>query len=386
MKAPFVWFGGKRRVSSQVWEALGDVGNYVEPFAGSLAVLLGRPHDMADGSRRTETVNDADGMLANFWRAISIDPEAVAHFADYPVNEVDLFARHLWLVNEGRSRLLEGMESDPDWYDAQIAGWWVWGVNAWIGSGWCSGTGPWMHADGGVGKRPHLGDAGRGVNRQLPHLGSAGQGVNRQRPHLGSAGQGVNRQLPHLGNAGRGVNRQLPHLGNAGRAGFNNLEYRAEAIAAYFNELANRLRDVRVCCGDWSRVVTSGALSFGSTVGIFLDPPYLGDVRTADLYAVDDHTIAHSVRQWCLDNGNNPRLRIVLAGYTTEHDDLMPETWQRVYWSSSASYQTTGSAARAAAGQAVGNLANRHTECLWLSPHCAAPATTNQLDLFGESQ
>lgn len=43
LKSPFVWFGGKRRVADQVWAALGDVDNYVEPFAGSLAVLLGRP-------------------------------------------------------------------------------------------------------------------------------------------------------------------------------------------------------------------------------------------------------------------------------------------------------------------------------------------------------
>jgi len=350
VKAPFVWFGGKRKVAPQVWTALGDVDNYVEPFAGSLAVLLGRPHDLGDGSRRAETVNDADGFLANFWRAVSMDPEAVAYYADYPVNEVDLFSRHLWLVNSGRSRLLEGMESDPDFHDAKVAGWWVWGINAWIGSGWCSGNGPWTHTDDGIGKRPHLGDAGRGVNRQLPHLGDAG----------------------------RGVNRQLPHLGDAGRAGFNNLQYRADGIAAYFTDLANRLRDTRVCCGDWSRVVTPGALSFGSRVGVFLDPPYLGDVRTADLYAVDDHSIAHDVRQWCLDNGDNPRLRIVLAGYTTEHDHLMPDTWRRVNWSSSAAYQTTKSAERQ-----DGNLANRHLECLWLSPACEDDGDGTQLDLFG---
>ena len=35
MKAPFVWFGGKRRVAPLVWDALGDVDNFVEPFAGS---------------------------------------------------------------------------------------------------------------------------------------------------------------------------------------------------------------------------------------------------------------------------------------------------------------------------------------------------------------
>lgn len=352
MKAPFVWFGGKRKVAAQVWAALGDVNNYVEPFAGSLAVLLGRPHDLGGGSRRAETVNDADGFLANFWRSVALDPEQVAHYANYPVNEVDLFARHLWLVNTGRSRLLNNLEADPDWYDARVAGWWVWGVNAWIGSGWCSGDGPWLADD---------------------------EGLVGKRPHLGNGGQGVNRKRPHLSNAGRGVNRQLPHLSNAGRAGFNNLQYRAEGITAYFTQLANRLRDTRVCCGDWSRVVTNGALSFGSTVGVFLDPPYLGDVRTADLYSVDDHHIANEVRQWALDNGDNPRYRIVLAGYATEHDHLIPDTWARVAWSSSAAYQSTSSAARG--NKAGGNLENRHLECLWLSPHCVEPQT--QLDLFG---
>jgi site-specific DNA-adenine methylase len=352
MKAPFVWFGGKRRVAPQVWAALGDVDNYVEPFAGSLAVTLARPHNLWDGSRRAETINDADGFVANFWRALAVDPEAVAAHCDWPVNEVDLFARHLWLVNTGRSRLLNGLESDPEWYDAQIAGWWVWGINAWIGSGWCAGDGPWLAVDGEV----------------------------RKLPHLGNAGQGVNRQLPHLGDAGRGVNRQLPHLGNAGRAGFNNIEYRNEGVHHYFQQLARRLRDVRVCCGDWTRVVTNGALSFGATVGVFLDPPYLGDVRTADLYAVDDHTIANQVREWCLTNGDNPRYRIVLAGYNDEHDHLMPDIWRRHRWSSSASYQTTAAAAREVV---TGNLANRHGETLWMSPHCLHSG--GQLDLFGEA-
>jgi hypothetical protein len=321
LKAPFVWFGGKRKVAPQVWDALGDVDNYVEPFAGSLAVLLGRPTSARD--KLTETVNDADGFVANFWRALSMDPEAVAHFADYPVNEVDLFARHLWLVNTGRSILLNNLEADPEFYDAKIAGWWVWGVNSWIGSGWCSGAGPWMADDDGV-------------------------------------------------------IRQRPHLGDAGRAGFWTLDNRRKGITNYFCELADRLRDVRVCCGDWSRVVTSGALSFGSTVGVFLDPPYLGDVRTADLYAVDDHSIANEVREWCLANGDNPRFRIVLAGYLPEHDHLIPDTWARVQWSSSAAYSTTASAARG-----DGNHDNRHLECLWLSPHCVTPETHEQLDMFG---
>jgi site-specific DNA-adenine methylase len=333
LRAPFVWFGGKRRVAREVWEALGDVDNYVEPFAGSLAVLLGRPHRLDDGQRRAETVNDRDNYVSNFWRAVTYDPEAVAHYADWPVNECDLFARHLWLVNEGRAHLVANLEADPDWYDAKVAGWWVWGVNAWIGSGWCSGEGPW----------------GRD----------------------GNAGRGVNRKLPHLGDAGRGVNRQLPHLGNAGRAGYNNLAYRTAGVAAYFAELAARLRDVRVCCGDWSRVVTAGALSFGATAGVFLDPPYSGEVRTRDLYASEDHDIGVDVRTWALRNGDDKRLRIVLAGYDLEHDAHIPPAWRRFRYSQSASYQTA-----AQANGNTGNQANRHREVLWLSPQCLDPYPT----------
>ena len=43
VKPPFGWFGGKRRVAPEVWQALGDVQNYVEPFFGSGAILLNRP-------------------------------------------------------------------------------------------------------------------------------------------------------------------------------------------------------------------------------------------------------------------------------------------------------------------------------------------------------
>jgi hypothetical protein len=198
MKAPFPWFGGKSRVAHIVWERFGNVANYVEPFFGSGAVLLGRPH--APG---TETVNDLDCYLANFWRAIKADPRATAAWADWPVNEADLEARHQWLVDQKEFR--EAVKRDPEYCDFRIAGWWIWGLCQWIGSGWC---------------------VQRGDMDQPSQL-----------PHLGDAGRGINRKLPHLGNAGRGINRQLPHLGSAGRG---------EAIAAYFQELSSRLRGVRV--------------------------------------------------------------------------------------------------------------------------------------------
>lgn len=318
VKAPFPWFGGKRRVADLVWNALGDVNNYVEPFAGSLAVLLGRPHPPQHN--RVETVNDADSYLANVWRAIQADPEGLADATWWPVNETDLFARHAWLVNAGRERIAN-LEADPEFYDLKVAAWWLWGINSWIGSGWCSGNGP-------------------------------------HRPHLGNAGQGVNRQLPHLGNAGRGVNR----------------EANQQAFTHYIQQIADRLDRVRVCCGDWSRVVTSGALSYGNTVGVFLDPPYLGEVRTKDLYAVDDHYISHDVREWCIQNGNDPQLRIVLAGYVQEHAHEMAEAgWEIHTYSANKAYGTSNTG--------KGNDINRHNEALWYSPHCVKPDT--QTSLFG---
>ena len=162
-----------------VWSAFGEVPSYIEPFAGSLAVLLGRPDDR--WRTGAETVNDKDCYLANFWRAVSAAPDEVAKWAGYPVNECDLLSRHIWLVNEGRSRI-EKMEADPDYYDAKVAGWWVWGINSWIGSGWCVGNGPWGIVDGKVQKNG--GKGGRGVNRKRPHLGDAALGGQRQQPRL----------------------------------------------------------------------------------------------------------------------------------------------------------------------------------------------------------
>ncbi len=253
LQAPFPWFGGKSRVAPLVWRAFGDVRNYVEPFFGSGAVLLGRPQPFEG----TETVNDKDGFVSNFWRAVSSEPDAVAEWADWPVNENDQHARHLWLV-ERRESLTAKLEGDPGYYDTQIAGWWVWGICCWIGAGWCSGDGPWMRDD--EGQRVHLGDAGQGVHRKLVHLGNAGQGE-------------------------------------------------------WMRALSGRLRRVRVCCGDWTRVCgPTPTVKLGIT-GVLLDPPYASEAdRTAGLYAEDSGSVAHAVREWAIQWGDDPRMRIALCG------------------------------------------------------------------------
>lgn len=334
LKAPFPWFGGKSKVADSVWGYIGDVDNYVEPFAGSLAVLLRRPTPP-----KVETVNDLDNYIVNFWRALQHAPEEVAYYANNPVNEADLTARHIWLVNKGKERI-EKILGDPDYYDSKVAGWWMWGISCWIGGGWCSGDGPWGTIDG-----------------KLVHLGSAGQGVNRKRVHLGDAGRGVNRQLVHLGNVGKGVNRQCVHLSNVGK-GVNTGEV---DIFNYLDKLAQRLRYVRVCCGDWKRVVTEGALSHGATVGIFLDPPYNKDLRDGNIYASDKKAgnITDEITNWCVSNQDNKRYRIVLAGYEGEYD--LP-SWEKVEWSANRAYGNSK-------GETA-NSKNRKKERLWISPNC----------------
>lgn len=307
LRAPFPWFGGKSRVAGIVWERFGDVPNYVEPFAGSLAVLLCRPH-----APHVETVNDLDGMVANFWRAIQAAPDEVARWADWPVNELDLHARHLWLTNAGRAQV-EQLRTDPEWYDAKIAGWWVWGCCQWIGSGWC------LHPEW----------------QQLPHLGTAGMGVHRP-----------SQKRPHLGDAGRGDEPE---------------------IYDYFRVLADRLRRVRVCCGDWSRVCGPTPTVKQGLTGVFLDPPYDQAQRDAELYAVET-PVAADVRAWCLANGDDKRLRIALCGYAGEgHEELEARGWSVVAWKAKGGYGSQGKKATATNGEGNANAAR---ERIWFSPHC----------------
>lgn len=315
LRAPFPWFGGKSRAAHLVWQALGDPSNYVEPFAGSLAVLLGRPH-----KPRVETVNDRDAYLANFWRAVQAEPEEVARHADWPVSEVDLTARHHWLIDQTEFR--DRMLADPDFHDAKIAGWWVWGLSQWIGTGWCE----------------------RKVAR-LPHISDGGMGV-----HKGS--------LPHLGNPGMGVHRsKLPNLDGHGGKGTASISISAPSLASWMAALSDRLRRVRVACGDWERVLTPSVLRVsGGACGVFLDPPYAD--TSGKIYTHDEQGISARVREWAIEHGTDPSLRIVLAGYDSEH--AMPPSWRCVEWKAVGGYGNLSKGANQ----------NCTRERLWLSPAC----------------
>lgn len=297
---PFPWFGGKSRAAEIVWSRFGNIEHYIEPFAGSLAVLLNKPKSISC----KETVNDLDAFIANFWRASAANPEAVAKFADWPINEADMHSRHKWLLSRRafRRKLLD----DPTYYDAKIAGWWVWGIALWIGSGWCDPN----SLGAGVGKRPHLTNDGQGIHRKTGE-----------------------KRIDLL--APRGVGRvTLP-------------------VNQYMRSLSLRLRRTRVCCGDWRRILTPNVTS--QLCGIMLDPPYTKEVRGMGIYGPSDSpTVAKDVVQWAIENGDRPNLRIAVCGIQGEHK--FPASWKCDRWSAPQGYTSASKAP--------------NKEVIWFSPHC----------------
>lgn len=410
LKAPFPWFGGKSRVAALVWSRFGRVQNYVEPFAGSLANLLGNPAS----DLPVETVNDVDACLCNFWRATQWAPADVAYFADWPVNEIDLHARHRWcharmsdgtglnerqakrVADDGLGALAVRLEEDADYFDAQLAGWWVWGLSAWIGDNWCRPKEqralPGMCGHGinrnefkrpGIGgnKRPALcgnglggtgsPNHGRGINSlsmQLPMLsgGVVGRGVASSRfdtikecegkkPNLlaggnGGDGKGVNAMRFH--GDGTGLDNRRPHLGE------NGLHCYRSPLVEYFEALSVRLRRVRVCCGDWARVCTPSVTVSNGLTGVFLDPPY-GVTDRDKVYNHDSLHVSAAVRAWAIENGDNRQMRIALCGYADEH--VMPETWECVAWKAAGGYGNQ---------RKDKTNVNAGRERIWFSPHC----------------
>jgi hypothetical protein len=350
-------------VADVVWSAMGEVKNYVEPFFGSGAVLFLRP----GGPGQIETINDADGYVANFWRAIQRDSDAVAEYADWPVNECDMTARHLWLL-EQKTSLVDRLFGDHEFYDAKAAGFWVWGQCCWIGSGWCSGRGPWI-SDGG---ELRLRNTGQGVNRQLPHLGNTGKGVNRQLPHLGDTGKGGESATPALGRHGEGRQPETPGVWKQrpvieperrGVVATSMQTPRNGWLREYLGEFSARLRNVRVCCGDWSRVCGPSVTFRHGLTGVFLDPPYADSAdRTDDLYSTDCKSVAHDVRRWAIEMGERKDMRIVLAGYEGEHE--MPDSWRVHEWEATGGYALIGD------DDEAGGRANKGRERLWFSPAC----------------
>ena len=316
LQAPFPYFGGKSRIAAKVWQLLGQPRHYIEPFFGSGAVLLARPD--YDPTKHIESIDDKDGFVANVWRSLQASPDEVAKYCDWPVNHADLCARRRALL-KNEDRLLENLVADEKWCDPIMAGYWIWAASCWIGSGLTC-----------LNARPHLGDTGTGINAlgKIPRLGNTGEGINA----IG--------KIPQLSDDT--MNVQAPYNTN---------------LYQWFRRLSERLRYVRVVCGDWTRVCGGNWQDRMGDVGMYFDPPYGVTDRATDIYHEESITVAKDVETWCLARGDRPSYRIVISGYDTEYKSLVENGWGVFKWSAGAGYSTSDNN-------------NRHRERLFISPHC----------------
>ncbi|MES3022768.1 MAG: hypothetical protein V4857_14420, partial [Pseudomonadota bacterium] len=151
----------------------------------------------------------------------------------------------------------------------------------------------------------------------------------------------INRKLPHL-SEGKGINRKL---------------------VDYFLQLSERLRGVRVACGDFERVLGPSVTTSIGLTAVFLDPPY--DTDTADCldaYSTGMTGTAERARQWAVKHGADPLMRIALCGYMGEHDDeMIAAGWAPFNWRARGGYGNQGDGR---------GRENAKREVIWFSPHC----------------
>lgn len=124
MKPPITYFGGKMSTAEWLISLMPPHDHYVEPYGGSLAVLLAKP------PVSMETVNDLDGDLVAFWRVLRERPADLERYcaltpharqehagsyepvpADHPDRGLEL-ARRVWVqLTQGRA----GVRSKTGW-------------------------------------------------------------------------------------------------------------------------------------------------------------------------------------------------------------------------------------------------------------------------------
>lgn len=162
------------------------------------------------------------------------------------------------------------------------------------------------------------------------------------------------RAMPHINNSGMGVHKKANQ----------------NQIYGLFDKLSDRLRRVRVACGDWSRVCGGNWQDKMGSVGLFFDPPYSVENR-AKVYRQESFTVAQDVQKWCLERGKLKKYKIVLAGYYEEHENLLNEGWTYHKWLAQGGYANVGNGKQ--------SKINKDKEALFFSPNCSK---ATQLKLF----
>ena len=299
LKAPFPYQGGKSTFADEVWKRLGNTDVYVEPFAGSLAILLAKPKPS-----KLEVVSDTNAAIINLWRALADDPVKVAKYSEQIKSHHDLLARRQYMRKFFR-RNHKKFEDDPKLYSAKMAGWWVWTAAISI--------------------------ANHGADYHYK--------VDRGRPVV--RGVAIDQQTASL-NGGEQEDEEI--------MGFGGLTVRPKLLQ-WYKRIQKRMRKVVLLNLSWELCVTPAVLgSYDNSkkkpsVAVFMDPPYITQDRSAELYGSDDNSefkpksskgkrkgkdsnhVAVESFDWAIEHGNEYRI-----AYCCHKGDFdFPEDWEIVY-------------------------------------------------------
>jgi len=349
----FTWFGCKKKVVDLVWNAWGpEVKLTAEPFAGTAVVTL-NPPDWSNVKNRY--LNDYNCYIANVFRSVLYDKDAVAYHAAHPRLEIDLHMIHDYLYAQGHCAggLRDLLRTSITAHDAILAGWWVWGCNNWLGGLWgeCS-----IKVD----------DLAK-FNTDLNEFYGENKLVGTKRQKLNHRNQlteqlvGTKRQkLNH-------INMCTEQLVGTGRNKLTHRNQLTERISdvprlQHITDLVDKiywgLRDCKILNGDFERLLTDSYLD-SSCNGIFLDPPYpeTGESGTYGSKNTEQDTFSRAIK-WFLDKRNDKNKRIVFA--CQEHNLVsidLPTDVRVIKWSRCGGY-------------AQDKKEDRHTEVMLVSKHC----------------
>jgi len=273
MRQLFPYIGGKYTIAPEINRRFGEVDTRIDAFTGSSSWILASP------PVKYEIVNDLDGYVVNYLRAVKYAPEEVARHLDFPRAELELIAYHHY-TRDKLPELIARLGGDPDYYDPVLAARWAY-MMAYKLDPSLTKPGGWLTRDG----------------RLMYERGNG-----RIRGSLTSSHRVLSRLVK---------------------------EHR---VSEYVAALSERLRGVQVYWNDFEVVARKAHRPELGVVGILLDPPYPCHLRDFD-YDTDGADVWHRAARWAVANGDNPRLRIAVCGYNdADSDALFPSGWARFVW------------------------------------------------------
>jgi len=269
----FPYVGGKYLVAPKINRRFGEIDTRIDAFTGSSSWIL------ASEPAKYEIVNDLDGYVVNYLRAVKYAPEEVARHLDFPRAELELVARHHY-VRDKLPELVAKLGGDPDYCDPILAARWAYVMAHSLMHEYKS-AGGWSVRDG-----------------RLVYE----RGAGRRRVSMTSAPQLLARLV------------------------------KERRVFEYVAALSERLRCVQVWWNDFEVVVEKADRSDFGVVGILLDPPYPRHLRDYK-YDTDGADVWHRAARWAIANGDNPKYRIAVCGYNdADSDALFPSAWRRFVW------------------------------------------------------